>query len=327
MSEPNKDAKKDEGVQTEGLDKGLTDEIGSAVSDVMDDLKRKREEDEPPKPEDEKKGKGTISGKEGDEPEKADGKTKKDDDASTKQAEGEPDGKQDEGDDGDEGKGRDGADAVTDEVIERAVKAGISIADAKTFTSKSSLERVCSILESKAKADDKSGDGDGKKEEVQTDGGDENPADAIPDLDPEEYDEKLVAGFKALKGLIGEQYKQIQALKASEAVARTTSEFESLMASHKDIEGEPRKAVETKFNLLTKAYKAAGEEVKAGDVLKEAIAIVIGKEASQAAEKTKKLEERKDQHIQRPSKTPGKPTENVEADIAAKIDEKFSNKT
>lgn len=223
----------------------------------------------------------------------------------------------DENDGGNDG-GAD--DSITDDLLERAVKAGVGVAEAKSFATKSALERVCGLLEARAKSEDTSGGG---KTAVTEDAG-SNPAEDIPDLDPEKYDENIVAGFKAMKALIGQQHKTIQDLQSSEAKARSGSEFESLLASKPGIDAQSRPAIEAKFNFLTKAYKADGVEVKSSDVLEEALAIVVGKEAGKSIEKTEKLESRAKQHIQRASKAPGKPTTDPWSDVAAEVDEKFS---
>jgi hypothetical protein len=78
---------------------------------------------------------------------------------------------------------------VGDAEIERAVKAGLSVADARAFRDKDAFERVCSILESKG-GDKKTSTGSGKD----GDGEDDHAFDFdVPEMtEDEEYDPKVV---------------------------------------------------------------------------------------------------------------------------------------
>lgn len=290
--------------QADTIDSALVGEIDQAADQVAAELKADPEKDE---------GLETgrkISGEGGDTPPEADdNKGKKHDEIH---------------DDDDKEKEDSEDDAIADDLLERAVKAGMGISEAKAFSSKSALEKVCGLLETR-KADDNAGDGGDKKADKKADE-DLDPSQNIPDLDPDKYDENLVAGFKAMKELIGQQFKTIRDLKESAAKASATSEFESLMAPKANIEGKAREAVEAKYNFLKKAYEADGSEVKSSDVLDEAIAIVIGREASQVIDKKEKLEARSKQHIQRASKAPGKPGTDPWSDVASEVDEAFGSK-
>lgn len=86
--------------------------------------------------------------------------------------------------------------SVGDAEIERAVKAGLSVADARAFTDKGVFERVCAALEAKATPPD------GGEKKISTDesgkkngeGGDEDSFNFdVPELtEDEEFDPKLV---------------------------------------------------------------------------------------------------------------------------------------
>lgn len=285
------------------LDDDLVGEIESAAEQVAEESKRPDDSRE----EGSKKPDETISGKGGNEhPPKPDDNTE-----GQEQEQGEEDGKNT-------------GDGVPDDIIERAVKAGMSIADAKSFASAPALERFCSLLESRSQADGKPGEGGKQADEKGSD--DHDPSSDIPDLDPDKYDENIVAGFKAMKDIIGKQFKTIRDLKSGEAQSRSASEFGSLLESKTGIDEKSRPAIEAKYNFLSKAYKADGVDVKPSDVLDEAIAIVIGNEAGKRVDKVEKLESRSKLHIQRPSKAPGKPTADPWSDVAAEVEEAFSGK-
>lgn len=286
------------------LDEDLVGEIESAAEQVAEESKRPDDSRE----EGSKKPDETISGKGGDEP-----PPKPDDNTEGQEQEqkGEEDGKKT-------------GDGISDDILERAVKAGMSIADAKSFASAPALERFCSLLESRSQADGKPGEGGKQADEKGSD--DHDPSSDIPDLDPEKYDENIVAGFKAMKEIIGKQFQTIRDLKSGEAQSRSASEFGSLLAAKPGIDEKYRPVIEAKYNFLSKAYKADGADVKPSDVLDEALAIVIGNEAGKSVEKVEKLESRAKLHIQRPSKAPGKPTSDPWSDVAAEVEEAFSGK-
>jgi len=115
--------------------------------------------------------------------------------------------------------------AITDEHVERAVKAGLSIKDAQAFTNAESLERVCERLEAV------SGDGDGVN--AGEGGAEVNLVDSLPDLDPEEFDERIVEGFKTMKQLIRSQDEIIKGLKGQAESAEAKAEEDRKAAEEK----------------------------------------------------------------------------------------------
>jgi len=253
--------------------------------------------------------------------------------------------------DGDDGKGEkppDGKDkgekagevepeAVPDALIERAVKAGMSISDAKSFQKADALERFCAMLEKRD-----GGDADKKKDEGKEA---DDPLAAIPDLDPEKYDEAVVAGFKGMKDIIRKQQEVINGLHG-DGKSRDAAWFDSKVAalgeafveavgngdrSKLDPNGPQAKKLaelESKVKVLSAGYKADGKDVSRETVFNEAVAIVLGdvQAKAEAALKSGELEKRKRQHIARPSGAGMKPTTNVYDDVAAKLDQKYFGK-
>jgi len=221
----------------------------------------------------------------------------------------------------------DETDAITDDHLGRAVKAGLTMAEARKFGSAELLESMVSRLETaqKDKADDGEDDGDGEGED---------PLAAIPDLDPEEFDEKIVESFKAMKDIIRAQHETIEGLQKAEP--STADWFDGQRGSldkpvAKAVLANPEKwdEIRGKFDVLVAGYKAAGQDVSRADVLKEAVGITMSDVIAKAAndEKVKKLDKRGKQHIQRPAGNGGGGSEvDDEADIASEIDREFGIK-
>lgn len=134
----------------------------------------------------------------------------------------------------------DDSNAISDELVERAVRAGLSMKDIKGFANADVLELVCFRLEG-AKADE---GGDGGSESTSPTMPD------IPDLDPEEYDENIVAGFSAMKEFMKSQQEVINQLtEAGKAAAEKQAEIE---AERERIEAE-RKEAEQKAALAKRS--------------------------------------------------------------------------
>ncbi len=320
------DTQEKTGNVKEPLPQDISDEIDAGVEDVMKSIEEDRKSTEDKKVSDKKddgapKDKNPDDGSPSDEEVQDDDKVPGDD---GEEEEGKDDGEEEEDDD-------DSEDAITDEHLERAVKAGLSISEAKEFGKASLLEKMISRLEEAGKQGDDGGeDGD-------DDGGedsDDDPLAGIPDLDPEEYDETIVAGFKAMKDVIARQNKTIKELRnnASESAgdwfnAKVTGLGDKVNETIKATP-EKKEQLKDKFEVLTAGYKAAGKEVDRDTVFNEAASMVLGEEiASAKTETTKgKLKKRGKQHIARPSINRGTPKGDVFDEIAGEVDRKFFNK-
>jgi hypothetical protein len=101
----------------------------------------------------------------------------------------------------------DGEGAPDEALIERAVRAGLSLADAMAVREGETLERIVGRLESAGA--DKSADGKSEKPPV-----DEDPLKDVPDLDPKDYGDEIVKTVNGLKSIVREQFKAISGLKA-----------------------------------------------------------------------------------------------------------------
>jgi len=234
---------------------------------------------------------------------------------------------EDDNADGDDKADDDQTDAITDEHLERAVRAGLSMPIARQFVSASLLESLVSRLEKaqEAKADDGKGD--------DSDG--EDPLAAIPDLDPKDYDENIVQGFKAMKGIIQTQNEMIKGLRekgpsADEWFDDQRKGLDKPVAEAVKSDPDKWKAIHGKFDVLAAGYAAAGQDVSRGDVFDEAVKITMSDIIAQAVidKKTAALDKRKQQHINRASGHVDKVGngDDVLAEVAAEVDQKFYNK-
>lgn len=223
----------------------------------------------------------------------------------------------------------DGDKAVTDDLIERAVKAGLSLKDAQSMTDPELLTRVVERIESIKKAADEKLPAGEKKDDAQDDDA-SDPLDGIPDLDPEEYDEKIVAGFKAMKDIIKLQRQELSAMKTrsggdGDAITKQLQKLGQDYADAAPAGSGERAELEKKLRVLKAGYKAAGEEIAENDLFAEAAKMVLGDvvDERKAASKADQVAARKKLHLGRPSGTSIKPKGDVFEDVAKEIDAVF----
>lgn len=230
-------------------------------------------------------------------------------------------------------KGSEAVFSVGDAEIERAVRNGFSVEEARKFTDKGMFDRVMETVE-KAKAPAATNESDGENAGE----GAENPADDdIPELPEDEgFDPKLVAAFKKmgsmLKELRGENAKLKMAGESAMAESFFEKQFASLDKSVRSRVDDAGKAnLMKKFNVLEAGYKAAKADVSREDVFKEAAELALGDIMRRADEdgRASRAAERRSLRLAPPggeSGSRGKPKseEDVENDIARLISEKFN---
>jgi hypothetical protein len=295
--------------------KALGEEIDAGVEDAMEVVEQQRRDD------------ADDDGKK-DNDNDNDDKAGKGDDSADKDADETPEGETaPEGSDGKDGDaGGAGDDAVTDDHLERAVKAGLTMAEARRFGSASLLDAMVSRLEGKKDGGDKGGKTDA--------GEDKDPLEDVPDLDPNEYDEKIVNAFKALKGIARQQQEIIKGLRTQDQAA--TPDWFKAQAAGLDkavssaITSDPTKleSIRDKFAVLEAGYKAAGKDASREAVFQEAVRITMGDVISKAAvdDKAAELAKRAKQHINRPAGHRASPKGDPGDEIAAEIDRKYFQK-
>ena len=221
------------------------------------------------------------------------------------------------------------ASEITDEVAERAIRAGLSLSEIKQYPSESLLNAMCDRIEGKS--------GSGSQNDVGEDSGSGEPSsadvlDSIPDLDPAEYDDDLVSAFKNMKDEIRRQQADNESLRESlEGLRGSQSKNwldKKLDTVKKFTKGDAAKSasVREKFDALKAGYKATGKSVTDESVFGEAAKMVLGSEmqAASVEKKTEATRNRKGQFVARVGGnhiqgTPG----DVDAEIAAELDKAF----
>jgi len=208
---------------------------------------------------------------------------------------------------------------ITDEQLERAVQAGVSIAVARTIKDAKALDDVIALVAPKKEGSEN------VEELAETD-----LFAAIPELDPEEYDEKIVKAVEVLKEIITAQQGAIKGFQA-QSVTQRGDWFQSQVTGLGEdvatvLKDKPEMLVElkTKFDIFEAGHKAGGGEVDRGAVFKEAVAVVLSDVQGDVwkAAKTAKLAKRSTQRTSRPDGAAGrKEKKSVSEEIADEIDE------
>jgi len=310
------------------VDSKLSDEIEGAVTTMVEAKNQEPgEKDEKPNV-DKEDGEKNLPLDDADSNDEDSGN---DDDDSLKE---EGDGKSD--DDAEE------SDEIKDEQVERAIKAGMTIAEARSFKDAKALDRICSILEKSA-----GGDSASEKQDENKDEEDEilKELDSITDLDPAEYDEKIVDGFKVMKGIIRKQHEIIGGLKRSAESGTedwVDTRISGLGDGYKDAVGigpssglNPNSAqavkradLKEKFEILSAGYQAARKDVSREAIFKEAVSLVLGdvEEVAKENDRKEKLAKRSSQHISRPNGAKTTPASDAFDEAAEDLDRKFFGK-
>ena len=215
-----------------------------------------------------------------------------------------------------------------DALVERAIRAGLTLADAKAFTTKESAERILAVLEEKSTSTK------GKKDDDSA----EEPAGelSLPELDESVLDDldPSIAGFiksqnAALKALSAE----VSTLKKAGTTAEAKGFFETQYGAldekvRSHVDAVKKTQLKQKFDLLEKGYKAAGEKVDRETIFKEAVSITLSDAMAKAAAEAKsaKVASRKGLVIAPPGGSSGRTPKVVGdgeyADIIAALQEK-----
>lgn len=233
---------------------------------------------------------------------------------------------------------------VTDSHVERAVKAGMSISDAKSFKDAKALERICGIMEKNSKPPEKPAEVVPEVDALSE--LDKMIAEIPVDLDPEVYDEEMIKSNKATKAIMIAQQKLLRELVKTKSDSGASTWFDQQVTAlgkdyveaigegatsgldPKSPQAVKRDALLSKVKVLEAGYKAAGIEIGKSEVFREATSLVLGDVVVKAAEKARKaeLEQRSSQHISRPSGSRAVPKATPEEETAAAIDKKFMQK-
>ena len=218
--------------------------------------------------------------------------------------------------------------APDDAFVERAIRAGLALADVKAFTTKEAAERVLAVLEEKSTFTKGKKDDDSAEEPAAETSLPEIDESALDDLDPS-IAELIKSQHAALKALSAE----VSTLKKAGTTAEAKGFFETQYGAldekvRSHVDAVKKTQLKQKFDLLEKGYKAAGEKVDRETIFKEAVSITLSDAMTKAAAEAKsaKVASRKGLVIAPPGGSSGKTPKVVGggeyADIIAALQEK-----
>lgn len=266
-------------------------------------------------------------------------------------------------DDPTHGKSGDAPAQLDDDLMARAIRQGLSPADARAFPDALALERVIDRLERLGGpvSGDRSGDprGDDSQGKAGQDGGSDSEADVdpfanLPLLDREAYPDDVVDTIEAMTGALREQAKQIQEFRGEVAARREAEQakaaqevtqwfdgqIESLGDEFADALGaggydsgeltgrqvEARDRVAEKMAVLMQSYQSAGVKMPPReDVFQEAARLALPDVFTEIERKrlTGELRQRSRSHTSRASSKQTNKSPSPEEEAAAAIDRKF----
>ena len=243
-----------------------------------------------------------------------------------------------------EGSAADAVPAVrSDDLVERAVRAGFSLGDAKAFPSDSALESACSVIETR----DAAGDGQEEEDQLTT---------LLGKLNPEEFEPEALEVLTALANEVRSQRDEIGALKSGHAQVQKTGRaaaeheveqwFDGQVANlGKDYvealgsgahaafdQGSPqlakREAIAGRMAVMIAGHKAVGGKVPPREVLfSDAVRAELADEITAMHERKLQgeLKARSGQHIARGTGAGNKGTSTVSPldEAAALLDRKY----
>ena len=302
----------------------------------------------------EKRGSSHVGGEEFDDPtdEGEEGDEGHDDDDGVYS---EDDGNGDHGTDDDDSDLGDGSGKPGDYLLQKAVQAGMSLEDAKSFGTEDSLLRIVSHLEGQQQevyraneeriaASQETGKVEPKKSVL----------DELPKLDPEDHDPKLIEYFDSMKGVIEKQQEQLEEFRLTQNLQADLGQRADVASVEQWFEGQvealgedftealgkgagrsltqgssqlaKRDELAQQMTVLLAGYNATGIEPPPRDqIFEAAIKVVLPKERTQSKRRSvsDKLRDRSRQHVPRTSGNRTRHTNTPEAAAAAAIDKRF----
>lgn len=219
---------------------------------------------------------------------------------------------------------------IDDSLAERAVRAGLSLADVKSIKSKDALESILGRLESKsAKGDEGPGGEDGPAAD------DEEEEDPLADIDWDEFDPQIARAMKYMQSQNAALRKEVKSLKRAGESAQTQSFFEQQFGRldenvRRHVDAVAKAKLKQKFDMLEAGYKAVKADVKRADVFREAARLALGDKLDRGAAETEaaRLAKRRELAIAQPTRArgesrPQKTGDDIDREIAAVLEEKF----
>jgi hypothetical protein len=194
--------------------------------------------------------------------------------------------------------------AIDDALVERAVKAGISLSDARSFASSEVLERIVASMETKADTTDAP-----KGDEDNAAAGEDHDVSGLPpELSEDDgYDPGIVSAFNAMRSMVQKQSEVIATLSRENLAGKADSYFNSLVGTldesvQKGLDESARTNLRDKFELLVAGYRASGQDKNIKDVFAEAAKLALGDAPAKAAaaKRADALEKRKGLALAKP---------------------------
>lgn len=182
--------------------------------------------------------------------------------------------------------------AADDALIERAVKAGLSVADAKSFANGEVADRILTALEAKASPKEEKADATTKPGDA------ENPVDDFVEMlnkvenDKDDdgepnYSPEFVRMFKALGARFDAMKKEIAELRGAGETARKQTAFDKAFDGldegvREHVDAASKSQLKKKFDFLKAAHDSAQDGASDEEVFNEAKSIVLGDVVSRA---------------------------------------------
>lgn len=235
--------------------------------------------------------------------------------------------------DKDEGDGDDPSaepEPISDDLLERAVKAGMSMRQARKFPDHEALEEAITLISNFGKVDgDDAVEPAKPKEEAKAPESDIDKLLSDISIDPKEYDSDLIKSVNALKDVVRTLHKQNQELMTQGSAKGFDAQLSSLDESvAKAVRESPDKlaSLRKKFDVLKAGYKAAGDTVQDSDVFGEAAKMVLADDITNAksSSKSSQAQKRSQQLISRPSGKSIQPAKSADDEAARLLKEKFN---
>lgn len=219
---------------------------------------------------------------------------------------------------------------IDDSLAERAVRAGLSLADVKSIKSKDALESILGRLESKSAKGDEGPDGEDNPA-----ADDEEEEDPLADIDWDEFDPQIARAMKYMQSQNAALRKEVKSLKRAGESAQTQSFFEQQFGRldenvRRHVDAVAKAKLKQKFDMLEAGYKAVKADVKRADVFREAARLALGDKLDRGAAETEaaRLAKRRELAIAQPTRArgesrPQKTGDDIDREIAAVLEEKF----
>jgi len=150
-----------------------------------------------------------------------------------------------------------------DELLTRAVKAGMSLSDARAFSDAGLLARQVSLLESKVPAESGREESGAPKDDANGDTNGKEADDLLSGIDLGDYDEGFAAFITRLVNTVKDQSAELKSLRAGgvsdKADTWLAEKVKGLDAeTQKAVTPERQSAIETQMKVLEAGYKALG---------------------------------------------------------------------